>query len=198
MVRSCRATETAFPPHRHHPHPHVQALSHALLQHLISTLPLPSCEASYYLFFMWTIPIPGGSDGIKNLSARQETGLIPGLGRSLGGGNGNPLQYSSLRYCMDGGAWRAIIHGVARVRHDLATKHAHASKMTFPLSLQISSSFAGADTAKLKQWKAAVHAPFFFFRKITITPVVPQLVCIVPTQSFKDWSVKYLKAGDFN
>ena len=42
------------------------------------------------------------------------TGLIPGLGRSPGGGNGSPLQYSSLRYCMDGGAWRATIHGVAK------------------------------------------------------------------------------------
>ena len=34
-------------------------------------------------------------------------GLIPALGRSLGGGNGNPLQYSSLGNPMDGGAWRA-------------------------------------------------------------------------------------------
>ena len=40
-------------------------------------------------------------------------GLIPGLGRSRGGGNGNPLQYSCLGSPMDGGAWWATVHGVA-------------------------------------------------------------------------------------
>ena len=48
--------------------------------------------------------------------------MIPGLGRSLGEGNDNPLQYSCLENPMDRGAWRAIVHGVARVGHDLATK----------------------------------------------------------------------------
>jgi len=45
-------------------------------------------------------------------------GLIPGLGRSPGEGNGNPLQYSCLGNPMDRGAWQAIVHGVTRVRHD--------------------------------------------------------------------------------
>ena len=48
-------------------------------------------------------------------------GLIPGTGRSPGEGNGNPLQYSCLENPMDRGAQWAIVHGVARVRHDLAT-----------------------------------------------------------------------------
>ena len=43
-----------------------------------------------------------------------ETGLIPGPGRSPGGGNGNPLQYSCLENSMDRGAWRATVHGVAK------------------------------------------------------------------------------------
>ena len=51
-----------------------------------------------------------------------DTGLIPGSGRSPGEGNGNPLKYSCLENPMDRGAWQVIIHGVARVRHDLATK----------------------------------------------------------------------------
>ena len=38
--------------------------------------------------------------------------MIPGLGRSPGGGNGHPLQYSSLENPMDRGAWRATVHGV--------------------------------------------------------------------------------------
>ena len=41
-----------------------------------------------------------------------------------GEGNGNPLQYSCLENPTDGGAWRATVHGVARVGHDLATKPA--------------------------------------------------------------------------
>ena len=40
-------------------------------------------------------------------------GLIPGLGRSPGGGHGNPLQYSCLGNPVDRGAWRAIDRGVA-------------------------------------------------------------------------------------
>ena len=39
---------------------------------------------------------------------------IPGSGRSLGEGNGNPLQYSCLGNSMDRGAWRATVHGVAK------------------------------------------------------------------------------------
>ena len=45
--------------------------------------------------------------------------LIPGLGRSLGEGNGNLLQYSSLENLMDRGAWQATVHEIARVAHDL-------------------------------------------------------------------------------
>ena len=63
---------------------------------------------------------------IKNLPANAENlrdaGLIPGLGRSLGEGNGSPLQYSHLGNPIDRGAWRAGVCGVARVRNDLATK----------------------------------------------------------------------------
>ena len=56
-----------------------------------------------------------GSTVVKNLSRKagdaKGAGLIPGLGRSPGEGNGNPLQYSCLENSMDRGAWRAIIHG---------------------------------------------------------------------------------------
>ena len=41
--------------------------------------------------------------------------------KKTGEGNGNPLQYSCLGNLMDRGAWWAIVHGVTRVRHDLAT-----------------------------------------------------------------------------
>ena len=43
-----------------------------------------------------------------------DLGSIPGSGRSPGGGNGNPLQYSCLKNSMDRGAWWAIVQGVAK------------------------------------------------------------------------------------
>ena len=43
-----------------------------------------------------------------------DLGLIPGLGRSAGGGHGNPLQYSCLKKPMDRGAWQVTVHGVAK------------------------------------------------------------------------------------
>ena len=60
---------------------------------------------------------PGGSV-VKNPSANEgdtgDVGLIPGSGRSLGEGNGNPLQYSCLGNPMDRGAWRVSAHDVAK------------------------------------------------------------------------------------
>ena len=61
---------------------------------------------------------PGGSV-VKNLPANAgDVDLIPGLGRSPGEGNGNPLQYSCLEISMDREAWWVLVHGVARFGHD--------------------------------------------------------------------------------
>ena len=60
---------------------------------------------------------PGGTVVKKICLPMQEAGdvgLIPGLGRSPGVGIGNPLQYSCLENSMDRGAWRAIVHRVAK------------------------------------------------------------------------------------
>ena len=55
---------------------------------------------------------------VKNLPATAEdtrdVGSIPGMGRSPGGGNGNPLHSSCLGNSMDRGAWKATVHGVAK------------------------------------------------------------------------------------
>ena len=60
---------------------------------------------------------PGGSV-VKNLPANAgdaaDAGLIPVLGRSPGGGNDNPLQYSCLENPMARGAWRAAVHAVTK------------------------------------------------------------------------------------
>ena len=57
---------------------------------------------------------PGGSGGKESACYAEDLGSVPGLGRSLGGGHGNPLQYSRLENPTDRGAWRAAVHGVAQ------------------------------------------------------------------------------------
>ena len=52
---------------------------------------------------------PGGSDGKESACSVRDLSLIPGLGRSPGEGNGNPLQYSCLENPMDRGAWWATV-----------------------------------------------------------------------------------------
>ena len=47
--------------------------------------------------------------------------MVPGLRRSPGEGNGDPLQYSCLENPMDRGAWQAAVHAVTNVVHDLVT-----------------------------------------------------------------------------
>ena len=57
---------------------------------------------------------PDGSDGKESACNVGDLGLIHGLGRSPGEGNGTPLQYSCLENPTDGGAWRATVHEVAK------------------------------------------------------------------------------------
>ena len=59
---------------------------------------------------------PGGSEGRTSAYNVGDSGSIPGLGRSPGEGNGNPLYYSYLENPMGGEAWWAAVHGVAKSR----------------------------------------------------------------------------------
>ena len=58
---------------------------------------------------------PGGSDGKESTCNEGDLGSIPRLGRSPGGGHGNPLQYSCLGNPMGRGAWRATVHRAAEL-----------------------------------------------------------------------------------
>ena len=64
------------------------------------------------LYFTWSFP--GGSVIKKPPADARDTGSIPGLGRSPGGGNGNPLLYSHLENPINRGAWWATVHEVAK------------------------------------------------------------------------------------
>ena len=63
---------------------------------------------------------PGSSDSKASAYNMEDPGSIPGLGRSSGGGNCNPHQYSQLENPMDGGAWQVSVHGVAQSRTRLS------------------------------------------------------------------------------
>ena len=70
----------------------------------------------------------------------RDSSLVPGLGSSLRGGHGDPLQYSCLKSPMDRGAWQATVHGVTKsctvlkrlsthtYRHTHTQTHTHADK----------------------------------------------------------------------
>ena len=77
---------------------------------------------------------PGGSEVKASACSAGDLGLIPGLGRPLREGNGNPLQYSCLENPMDGGAWWATVHGVAK-------SWTRLSDFTFFFSLVINKGF---------------------------------------------------------
>ena len=70
-------------------------------------------------------------------------GLIPEWGRSLGGGHGNPLQFSCLENSMDREAWRATVRGVTKVEHNLATKQG-------------------------REWKKGVFSTSFLWEKVSV------------------------------
>ena len=72
---------------------------------------------------VWGIKIPhatGGSEVKASACNVGDLGSVPGLGRSPGEGNGNPLQYSCLENPMDRGAWQAPVHRVAKSQTQLS------------------------------------------------------------------------------
>ena len=83
---------------------------------------------------------------VKNLPAPAEdirdSGSIPGLERSPGGGHGNPLQYSRLGSLTDRGAWRATVHRVAESDMIEATEHVSTWIKSMTLSWMCSEQLA--------------------------------------------------------
>ena len=66
---------------------------------------------------------PGGSDGKESACNEGDLGLIPGLGRSPGGGKGSPLQSSGLENSTD-----CIVHGITKSRTQLNNFHFYFTK----------------------------------------------------------------------
>jgi len=73
---------------------------------------------SFFYTLNWGFP--SGSDGKESTCNAGYPGSIPGVGRSPGEGNGNPLQYSCLENPMDRGAWQAAVYGVTKIQTQLS------------------------------------------------------------------------------
>ena len=92
------------------------------------------CRASFLMTFV-TSGMPHRLPAVKNLSVnagdRRDLASVPGLGRSPGEGNCNPLQYSCLGNPMDRGVWRATVHSVTKSWTRLKRLHFHFSLSCF-------------------------------------------------------------------
>ena len=64
--------------------------------------------------FLFSAMLYVGSDGKESACSVGDLGSILGLGKSPGGGHGNPLQYSFQKNSTDRGAWQATVHGVVK------------------------------------------------------------------------------------
>ena len=79
--------------------------------------PCSTCKSNYPLLCTCQLPrCLSGEESACQCRKQEMRDWSPGLGRSPGGGNGNPLSYFCLENFMDRGAWRAIVHGVAKSR----------------------------------------------------------------------------------
>ena len=115
---------------------------------------------------------PGGSEVKASACNAGDLGSTPGLGRSPGEGNGNPLQYSCLENPMDRGAWRATVHGVAKSQTQL-------SNFTFtslgnPHLLKVTEQYCCLKTEKLHRKRLLPH-PTHLQQPIPKSPFFPRV-----------------------
>ena len=89
------------------------SLLHLLHWQAGSLLLVPPGTPLFIYKYVKNVDFPRSSVSKASACNAGDLGSIPGLGRSSGEGNDNPLQYSHLENSMDRGAWRAMVHGVA-------------------------------------------------------------------------------------
>ena len=95
---------------------------------------------SQHIFLVWILVWVGllrwlsSEESTCNAGETRDAGSVPGSGRSSGGGNGNPLQYSCLATPRDRGAWQATVHGVTKSWTRLSDTHTHTHTLSTVLS----------------------------------------------------------------
>ena len=126
------------------PHTHHATAKHSGAYPVQSVMDTDSCHLGF----------PSGLDGKESACSVGDPGSISALERSPREGTGNPLQYSCLENPMDRGAWRATVHGVIRVGHDLVTKPPHGGWIPLWLSRWVRPSLSACNC--LSNWKSCI------------------------------------------
>ena len=113
-VSCCPAWAACAHHHAPCPHQHVSLWPRMWSVAAPGTLDFLFLTDTFVKYHKKELDLPCSSDSEESACNAGDLGSIPGLGRSPGEGNGNPLQYSCLENRMDRGAWRATVHGVAK------------------------------------------------------------------------------------
>ena len=137
---------------------------------------------------------PGGSDGKESACNAGDPGSIPRSGRCPGEGNGSSLlQYSCLENSMDGVAWWATVHGVAKSRTQLSNFHFHCI-----CSLPFSCLFQGLifPAFPVYLWTTEYHCNMFPFN--IKNPEFISLVCNYEPQGPNHWVPRFPSNTDIH
>ena len=97
----------------------------------IVSISFPLVKVQISSYYHSSLSFPGGSGSKESTCNVRDQGSIPGLGRSPGEENGNPLQYSCLENSTNRGGWWATVHGVTKSWTQLNDSHTHTH--TIPL-----------------------------------------------------------------
>ena len=119
------------------------------------------------------LDLPGGSDGKESTCYTGDLGSIPGLGRSLGEGKGNPIQYSCLEKPVNRGAWWATVHGVIKSWTWLRNWHFISTKkwgVPRPASVETGKTAQWAVQLELSQLTAALNPQECHLHTVTLCP----------------------------
>ena len=115
-----------------HTHTHTHTHTHKSIWRELTYFPIHDHNMPLHLFtssgFLFLLifsfhHVPCSSFNKESACSAEDLSSIPGLGRSPGEGNGNPLQYPCLENLMNRGAWQAAVRGVAKSRARLSIYH---------------------------------------------------------------------------
>ena len=143
---------------------------------------------------------PGGSDGKEADCNAGELGLIPGLGRSPGEGNGYPLQYCCLGNPTDRGAWQLQSVGSQRIEHDWVTNsHTHTHTHTHTVSIHFCWIVCKGSLSCLSHWVwvhfSSVQQDFILLSKLRKQPLSGTCCSHGKRKRIMSWLLKLLQGN---
>ena len=155
-------------------------------------------QRQWVLSLLLSSGLSGGSHSKESACGAGDPGLIHGSGRSLGEGNGSPLQYSCLENSMDRGTWWATVHGVAKSQTWLKNEHSLdvASHQTSQIQWVQNWAYHWSPPA---QACILFHMPPLITAPLSIQFPLPEIckspVILLFSSNFSSWSQLLCPAG---